>query len=1547
MSSQVNIDWRAIRPLNGSRQEAFEELVSQIAYAERPVGAEFTRKGKPDAGVECFAVCDDGSEWAWQAKYFDVLGYSQWSQLDESVKTALEKHPKLSRYFVCVPMDRADARLEKRKSALQKWEARVKKWSEWANDRGMKVEFVWWGSTELLEVLHKPAHAGRVRFWFDKASFDAEWFEKRLDEAIAAAGARYTPELHVDLPIGRSFQAFLREPAFFDAIRTHMISVRKEWRGLRHEWRPKKGDEEDSNASRPAPEAVVAGRQSLDQAVGRVLASLGALVPCPFGPLTLRDLVFQLSEASEAGWQLANEVTAWERDAGEPDRYGRTSQVNERLYARRLAHVLREARRDVEGGLQLAEARHLVVTGPAGSGKTHLVCDVVKRRVREGAPALAVLGNQLLSKDEPWRQVLSRLDLADLSATEFIGALEAAAQSRGTRALLVVDALNEGAGRTIWPDHIASFLERTSESEWVSVVLTVRSSYEKPILGDSLPNNAAKIEHEGFADRGYEAMKTFFGHFGIELPSTPLLAPEFTNPLFLKVLCRGLSDSGQTRLPRGFHGISATFDQYLSALNERLAGRLGYNPKRNLVSGALHALVARLVEVDEDWLDNLEAEEIVNGLLTHRRYEDSLFRALLSEGVLLEEHVRTGDEHCDVVQIGYERLFDHLAVSMRLDAIDDLETAFEEGGPLHFVNGHDEYLRAGQLEALCVQVPERVGKELATLAPGARNRWEFGQAFTESLAWRKPEALGKDGIDQVETVLAKAEGLEALLELLLTVGTLPGHPLNAEFLDTFLAAKSMADRDATWSIALHRGWKNGQALHRLIDWAWSIGREMELEDESLLLAGVVLAWTLSCPNRFLRDRATKAMVALYAGRAGNLELLLRRFAEVDDFYVRERLMAVAYGVSLGMHNDGDAITSLAQYVYDSVFADQPPPHILLRDYARGVVERAVALGASVEGDLARIRPPYTSDWPHIPTEEGIAHLKPNWETGGELEWSRNRIGSSIFNDDFAYYVIGTNHGTSHWLNIPLSGSPWRSLEERKKAFVDRLDETGAKDLWSALEKSQTKLTKAFHDCFDKWLEGEPDQDKALAQSREAILREVRKLMEDDKTLNAAEAEVEKAVASLREALSPESQAELDSLFEDATEERPPFFPLDRIQRYVLWRVFDLGWTIERFGHFDRHEVDEQMRAAAKPERFGKKYQWLAFHEISALVADHYQYREPYSSSPETSFDGPWQTSHRDIDPSCLVKDAKGGAGWDGHQPSWWASATFDNWDPTIDASEWAIRSEDLPAVPDLVAVRAPNGSRWLNLDAYFDWQSPVPSGLEKSDTTHRGVWYLVHAYLVRGSGTEFLEWADSVTFTGRWMPDPPTLHAMFLGEHAWSPAARYFEGPEYASPEWSSPGAGCPLEIASPSLHYLHETGNFDCSTDAGYTLRLPSATLVRGMKLSWAGKAADFVGKDGGLRAFDPSVRDVGPAGLLVRADTLQQFLSENDLSLCWCVIGERRELSGGFGSSNYTIVHLWGGYELDGDNVLGFLKASTELVRDKTKPPKSIYDLRTPPSD
>ena len=225
----MNVDWRSIRPLNGARDKGFEELCSQLARSEIVDGARFIRKGSPDAGVECYAVNENGSESAWQAKYFLALGNSQWSQIDESVGTALRKHPRLTRYVVCLPLDLPDARVPGKKSALARWISHVEKWRKWAAQREMTVEFEYWGSSELLERLTKPEHIRRVRFWFDATGFDEDWFERRFQEATQTAGPRYTPELHVNLPIAHRFEAFGRTSRFFDQTISLIRDLANEW----------------------------------------------------------------------------------------------------------------------------------------------------------------------------------------------------------------------------------------------------------------------------------------------------------------------------------------------------------------------------------------------------------------------------------------------------------------------------------------------------------------------------------------------------------------------------------------------------------------------------------------------------------------------------------------------------------------------------------------------------------------------------------------------------------------------------------------------------------------------------------------------------------------------------------------------------------------------------------------------------------------------------------------------------------------------------------------------------------------------------------------------------------------------------------------------------------------------------------------------------------------------------------------------------------------------------------------------------------------------
>jgi hypothetical protein len=1547
--SLPSIDWKRIRPLNGSRGTGFEEFCAQLAKREKPAGAQFERKGTPDAGVECYATLTNGDEWGWQAKYFDELGPSQWSQLDESIKTALEKHPKLKRYFVCVPLDRPDARIPGQKSAKQNWDERVAKWCAWAAARGLSVEFEWWGSHELIDRL-LASSSGLIRYWFDATIFDASWFEARLDEAIRTAGPRYTPEVHVELPIARELEAFGRTPNFFDEIKSLAKDIRKKLQDFIY-----------ANRDEPVPQ-IVSNAATLKSLLERILADLAAVQIQPTGALPFQAIADSIKTAEDSAQELSTLISEQERQhsaqqSKTPDKGQNTrNPFSEPFYRLHyLSSELRQTRESLEHAAIFAGRSLVILMGEAGTGKTHLLCDVARHRTGSNRPTILLMGQRFVSSDDPWVQALRQLDLADLSAQEFVETLEIAAQSANCRALVMVDAINEGNGRKLWPDHLAAFLAHLERSPWIGVVLSVRSSYEKLVIPEAIHKRAAVTTHHGFADHEYDATRTFFLHYGLEFPSTPLIAPEFHNPLFLKTLCVGLHETGQKRLPRGFKGINAVFDLYLTAINRRLSLLLDYDVGAQLVRQALELVAKSFLGPDQRWLTQEKAASVVNALLPNRDFSRSLYHGLTVEGLLIQDVVYAkGSDHQEIVFIAYERLADHLLAKIMLDtylAPRNPASAFVEDGPFAFLWDSHRYVPQGIIEALSIQVPERTGEELVVLAPNLMQRHRIGDAFRHSIVWRDSRAVSASTEATLKKLIRSEGDFSDTLDALLTVSTLPDHPLNARYLHGRLRRFSMPDRDAGWSIYLHRAIGEHGAVDRLIDWASGVKADAILEDETVDLCSIALAWMLTSSNRFLRDRATKALISLLTGRIDATIRLTRLFAVEDDLYVSERIYAICYGVAM-RSNDPAKISALADVVNSAVFSGESPvPHLLLRDYARGVIERALVLNPSLNISPERFRPPYGSKWPKMPSAKDIRRLLPNWSTGsydsGETSWARNRIGSSVMSDDFASYVIGTNSGRTHWLSLRLTAKPWKSPDERIASVVAKFS-SEERSAWDEFQKSEQQIgilslqTLAARIRISSAEDGQAETANAAEQDISAEDKDLEDLILEEQVIRNA------AIAKLETALTKAHLRALNSIWNEKSKNggRPPKFDLRLIQRYILWRVFDLGWTVERFGKFDRYLVQPVGRDAAKPERIGKKYQWIALHEILALIADNFQYREEFrEDTGDQQYEGPWQDFYRDIDPSCTLRKIPGGTSWHGHRVAWWGPTEYKNWDEPANPQDWATNYNDLPKIESLLSVSRPSDqAKWLNLDGYFNWEKEPPSDREYSEIERRELWYICTGYLIhRQDVDKFLKWAEAVDFWGKWMPDAPEVHRMFLGEYGWSPAFKYFSQPYYGDDSWTQPGHGCPVKIRTASFEYIQESRGFDCSVDDGYTFRLPVIDLVAGQGLRWSGQAADYVDPNGRLAAFDPTAHEEGPTALLVREDILRDYLDKNGLSICWVVLGEKRVIEPGYDPKRVMRLRLSGAYSLGQTGPSGFLKCLGDRTDSADSPEKVIATIRT----
>jgi hypothetical protein len=1394
-SEKITLPWQNLREWDGSVRKAFEQMCNQFASCEDVAeGCRFVPVAAPDGGVECYWVYPNGSEWAFQAKFWTSPEQVDFSQLDSSIRKALQKHPRLIRYTVCLPIDRPDPRIPNESWLKDKWDIHEAKWKSWATAKGISVDFDYWGETDLTTRFSMEKHAGRHYFWFHRDLFSDRWFTERLEEARANVGVRYTPDLNISLDLARVFDALVRGRQLHGSIKYHVIQIRK--------------FRLSGNASKIESAAVEVAE--LNHAVETVLERLSNTIETPINRhLDLNQMVEPVSAAISAAKAFARVLRNY--DTAKRDGLSEKSTNLDRTaiadlpymlnhhasLASALIDVLQDLYYFVESeAAQAADAPAVLLIGNAGIGKTHLLCDFAFSQLDKRAPAVLLLGQHFWGTENPWVQTAHQLGIHATPA-ELLGALNAAGQLRGVPAVLMIDALNEGQGRSLWHSHLAGALVSASRYPFVRVVLSIRRTYlDACIPGHLSDKQLLSLEHHGFAENVIDAVGAFFDHYKIVLPAAPILDPEFQNPLFLKIFCQSLFNRGEKIVPKGMTGMNAIFASFIDSIDGKLSKSdlLDYPRLRRVVFKATEHLADAMALDGSRMLEFDAADNILQTLYPSSGYEQSLLRHLISEG-LVSQDMMPGGQGVEAIQFAYERMSDYLVAKRLLEKhFDPMNptSCFHPGGPLHNLVETERAasMQQGLLEAMSVHLPELHGVELADIVGTAREFRAIKGAFTGTFALRSETSFTAATNTYINTVIARYRmDRYQLNEALINLAAQPGHPFNAERLHATLSRLEMSERDELWTTTyLWESFSKRGAARRLVEWTTGESKLDILDDASRGLIGLALGWILTSSNRTQRDTATKGLVRLFTDRLQPLLPVLQKLADANDPYVVERILGAAYGAAMRSRND-KGLEILAQWLYDRYFASRrPAANILIRDYARGIVELALHRGASISCEPKNIRPPYLSEWPEkISSRKELEALYGRHDQQDE---EIRRAWYPIFNSvmghgDFARYVIGTNWGTFPWLSTPLT-------------------------------KPRPKNTSRYRTSKD----------------------------------NLA-------------------------------------FKLDVAQRWIFDRVVKLGWTPERFKNFDR-EINNHHDREDKPERIGKKYQWIAYYEFVALVADHFYYASNDSGSGDREYEGPWQvTSARNIDPSNLLTRSRS----DQEKPAWWLKLGY-----SLQANEsvdtWLRNSDDVPDLSPTLQVADPSdGTNWLLLEGSCKVTDPKAEGEDRFARSFRQVWVEVRAYLVKKTDEKkVFTWFSRQDFWGRWMHENHPETGVFMGEYFWAPAYQAVDNAYNGRPGWSQESRrDVPNPIADTCSFYLHERG-YDCSVEEGINITLPSKTLSVGLNLTWSGRVGVFNDKDGQRAAFDPSVIEDGPGALLVRRDLLENYLESQGLVLVWAAFGGKQ---------------------------------------------------------
>ena len=996
----MDIDLREIVPVSAGQPAAFEELCCQLARrSEQPQPFVRLRGDGGDGGIEGYVESTDGKR-GWQAKYvFDPSRLVQ--QASKSFRTALENHPDLRVFVLCFPFD-LTGRTGRGQGSVQKlddWRTSERHYTE---KIGRDVKIEWWSASELrTRLIEYDVSGGMRHFFFGKHNLTNQWFERHLSQAQATAGPRYTPELNVSTDMGIWFAAFGRTSAWLDALSTRLRSLQVKLSHLRlsNTDRGKRAQKAAGGSLDDAwPDGLALRVATHVTTIKEVVATLQRaedLSSQEYSELKV-SLRSAASDLRDAGKELALDINS-RHGEGAADSPGFRQYMAEWMAALPAANL--DSMRDVVAVLDdlvdwldspafaLAFETSFVLTGEAGTGKTHGVCDIAHQRHAAGHRTCLLFGHQFMDEPDPWTRIAETLDMTGLGRDQLLDAMDSAGEASGAPLFMCIDAINETKPLGYWCSHLMPMLQVVSCRRFLRICIVCRTPYARVCLPEQ--NKLLQVEHQGFSGQEREACRAYCKHYGLQPPTLPILQPELRNPLYLRLICETAQQLRLQRLPLDWSGSVKAIEKFLQQKGAAFAADHQVPVHANFMQSTLTALVDYLVDhavVDVAWSTAIDAVlERITGV--DREQAARYLGWLVGEGLLIDDAPRESYAGAEgMLRPAFERLGDFLVAKAVLGDSSDAPLALTRWlGTVEDIERH-----SGILGVLSALLAEHRGAELSDMTDDPERSGALLKLTIDCL----PSRSGAAFTDRLKALVYRALSLADLsfrtMDALVSIAWRPS-PLDAQWLDDLLRSQPLAERDAFWCGFLHESFSKGRSVAELIDAAREIGPE-ELDRSIVERWARLLLWLTAAADRRVKDGATRAAVAVLAGQPTTLPTLIATMLSIDDDAVRERLLLVAYGVLLQTRRL-DTLRDVASMLHRN-YTDAPSAfsNALVRDHIRAICE----LAAHLDVLPASIDPQFASEavgggWPlALPSEDTKA-----WSKSIRL-WPGN-FGSDFFN----------------------------------------------------------------------------------------------------------------------------------------------------------------------------------------------------------------------------------------------------------------------------------------------------------------------------------------------------------------------------------------------------------------------------------------------------------------------------------------------------------------------------------------------------------------------
>ena len=658
--------------------------------------------------------------------------------------------------------------------------------------------------------------------------------------------------------------------------------------------------------------------------------------------------------------------------------------------------ILRRNRRVVELNLpryQSGKEKYMRISGIAGTGKTHFSCYIAEYLENKAYPYL-LFGSQFKTTESIFSQLAELLPFGGRSRESLmVGFSQLNDRMLETQqfAVLIIDALNEGAGEFFWKDSLRQLTKKLEKFERIKLIVTIRDPFVNRIMGAD--NDWLRYDLEGFSSPQsiVRAMQSYFAEYGIDESVVRGFKSQFKLPLFLIIFCQSygyLSEAERKKLNR-----ISLYKSYLKARNADVANIVSEDEKRNITWKMMNKLALYSVtHCHAGVVPREDARKIADAVCKRELWMYNLLNALLKENLLMET---LSKDDKDMVMFEFENIGDVLKANALLEnmttdveIIDLLKTLSNEiaqqGLPASkFDNMVTALIAMWDKEKDVLDVEEFTHGDFRPMFIRATQEYETEKNFDKITKWLDEKKSEYDPMNLLEHLNDE-------------------HTDLFNRFDLFLSRKKMSQRDEDWTILVNNFFNSKEAWVYLEQKRKMEGPESDLAQARLLLLAI---WMLTTSFPDSRQFLIGIIYRLLMKNESLVLDSLESFKDCDDHYVLTGLYCAVYGYLLRTKNL-KLVKAVADFVKKRYYSNDNGivvADINLRQWTLMILDRAEALFPGI-GYYSDLKLPFKSGHP---TKRMLKNDIPEGYFGegkgaAQLEYSLS-LGS-----DFYRYTIGGN-----------------------------------------------------------------------------------------------------------------------------------------------------------------------------------------------------------------------------------------------------------------------------------------------------------------------------------------------------------------------------------------------------------------------------------------------------------------------------------------------------------------------------------------------------------